>query len=379
MSSINNNKIISEAKPHTVKKFELIDRYVYDWMYKLLNYDKCKKLVYIDCMCNSGEYTDVNGKTEYGTPVKVVDNFCKAADAYPGKEIHIFFNDIMAEKIAHLKTLLPPDKKNMKIHYSTEDASVFLKKLGPGLQKTQDVHTLLVYDPYKAAVDWDAVMPFFNTWGEVILNHMVYDSVFNVGTEKNRKNLKPQTIQKYERTYQTDFENLIPFGTDRKAYEERIENIMASMRRGHKDFYIAAFPFFVAPTNAVVYNLIHYTTNPKGFTLFKKAAWNTFGDKSSDKNTHGMENQLTLDFDSPSRFGLTTVTDEDCYYLKDIANYLQKKFDGQENVPLDKVWAVLEEHPVFPTDGFKPKIKSELKKNHGAVVGRDTISFKSRR
>lgn len=42
------------ACPHTIKKFELIEAYVRDWAHKLLNYENCNEIVFIDCMCNSG-------------------------------------------------------------------------------------------------------------------------------------------------------------------------------------------------------------------------------------------------------------------------------------------------------------------------------------
>lgn len=371
--SKNHNEVISEAKPHTMKKFELIERYVEEWVYKLLNNHLCKKLIFIDCMCNSGEYYDVNGKSVMGTGIRVANSLYNASLQYPNKDIHIFLNDIDKRKTEHIQNLLPMDTNNFKVHVSTLDASEFLKKIGPRLMMLKNTHTLLVYDPYKADIDWAAVMPFFNTWGEVIINHMVSDSIRAVAVAK-----KPEIIKKYEITYQTDFANLIPFGSDRHAYEEQIENIMASMRlRKTREFYIAAFPFFNR-TNAVVYNLIHYTTNSKGFSLFKKVAWQTFGGKSSGKNTHGNENQFTLDLwnDGTPK----TFVDEDCYYIKDIADYIQSKLGGKQNVPLNKIWAILEEHPIFPSEGFRSDIKDELKKNHGAVpVGRTALSFKGRR
>lgn len=372
MSSSNNYEVVSEAKPHTINKFELIERYVDTWMHKLLNYNMCEKLIIIDCMCNSGEYRDVDGNFVMGTGVRVAQRLYKASFQYPDKDIHVCLNDIDSRKINHLKELLPKDTDNFHIHVNTMDASDYLKKIGPGLMRFRNVHTLLVYDPYKADIDWEAVMPFFNTWGEVLLNHMVSDSIRAVAVAK-----KPDTIKKYEKTYQTEFANLIPFGSNRKAYEEQIEKIMASLRyRGTREFYIAAFPFFNR-TNSVVYNLIHYTTNPKGFSLFKKVAWQTFGGKSSGKNTHGKENQLIFDL---LNNGLAkTVVDEDCYYIKDIADYLQNKFEGQEDVPLDQIWAILEEHPVFPSEGFRSEIKKELKNNYGAVSsGKTALSFKGR-
>lgn len=122
-----------------------------------------------------------------------------------------------------------------------------------------------------------------------------------------------------------------------------------------------------------MYNLIHCTGNIKGFKLYKQSAWQTFGGKSSTKNTHGNENQIMLDFEGNGF--LKTMTDEFCYYIKDIAEYLQCCFDGQTNVAFDDLWAVLDEHPIFPSDGFRNDIKKELKQNYNAVVSRGKISF----
>ena len=133
---------------------------------------------------------------------------------------------------------------------------------------------------------------------------------------------------------------------------------------------------FFNEKNAIVYDLIHCTSNLKGFQLYKKCAWQTFGGKSSTKNTHGLENQLMLDFESKGV--VKTHTDEFCFYIKDIAEYLQKSFNGQSDVPMSDVWALLDNHPIFPSDGFRSQIKNELKQNHGASVSRSTISFVDR-
>ena len=50
MASSNNKQLISIAKPHTIKKFELIESYIETWVQKLLNNPKCKRIVFIDCM-----------------------------------------------------------------------------------------------------------------------------------------------------------------------------------------------------------------------------------------------------------------------------------------------------------------------------------------
>ena len=80
-----------------------------------------------------------------------------------------------------------------------------------------------------------------------------------------------------------------------------------------------------------------------------------------------------MDFDG---IGLPEITtDTYCYYVQDIAIYLQKKFNGQKDISLDSIWKALEEHPVFPSEGFRKEIKNELKTLFGAKIGKTTITF----
>lgn len=362
-----NDAFISPANPHTIKKFELIEKYVESWAQKLLNYEKCSGLVFIDCMSNSGEYHDDAGEPVFGTPVRVAKYLREVAGQYPHKQIELYFSDLCASKTEHLKSLMPNDCRNFHIHISTEDGNDLAKRLGQ--TKVNGMHYLLVYDPFDAAIDWKSIEPFINSWGEVILNHMVSDSIRAAKRAK-----KDEAISKYEQTYQTNIENLIRYGSDKSAFEKRVEEIINSLRQSNgKRYYIAAFPFF-NEKNTVVYNLIHCTGNIKGFKLFKECAWKTFGGKSSTKNTHGLESQLELDFDGKG--APKTHIDEFCYYIKDIADYLQNSFKGRSNVSLNEIWEFLDIHPVFPSDGFKPDIKKALSQIYGAYLGRNYISFK---
>lgn len=45
MASSNNSKIISDARPHTVKKFELIETYIKSWAQILMLNNKCSGIV----------------------------------------------------------------------------------------------------------------------------------------------------------------------------------------------------------------------------------------------------------------------------------------------------------------------------------------------
>ncbi len=375
MSKQMNNEIITEAKPHTIKKFELIERYVDEWARKILGYDGkdgregSKGIIYIDCMSNSGVYRDENGNQIEGTALRVAKRLNNIVTNYPGKSAILIFNDISEQRIEYLKTVIEKaNLTNIQVVYRSEDCNSFLRGLDLDSYKRQ-FNTLLLYDPYKAAIDWDAVTPFLNTWGEVIINHMVFDTSRGASQAK-----KKDVIVRYTETYQEDIGTIIKMGKDKHQLNDAIIAIINKRRTGSPQRkYIASFPFFTR-TNGLVYNLIHCCSNIEGIKLFKRVAWKTFGDKSSLKNTHGDEMQLQFNltgegfFDSP--------TDEDCYFVKDIAKYIYDKYKSNNPLYLTTIYADLDEHPIFPSDGYKNEIKDELRRTYGAKFHRNgTVTF----
>ena len=370
-----NNEIITEAKPHTIKKFELIERYVDEWARKILGYDGkdgregSKGIIYIDCMSNSGVYRDENGNQIEGTALRVAKRLNDIVTNYPGKSAILIFNDISEQRIEYLRTVIEKaNLTNIQVVYRSEDCNSFLRGLDLDSYKRQ-FNTLLLYDPYKAAIDWDAVTPFLNTWGEVIINHMVFDTSRGASQAK-----KKDVIVRYTETYQEDIGTIIKMGKDKHQLNDAIIAIINKRRTGSPQRkYIASFPFFTR-TNGLVYNLIHCCSNIEGIKLFKRVAWKTFGDKSSLKNTHGDEMQLQFNltgegfFDSP--------TDEDCYFVKDIAKYIYDKYKSNNPLYLTTIYADLDEHPIFPSDGYKNEIKDELRRTYGAKFHRNgTVTF----
>lgn len=359
MASSNNNETISRASLHTQKKFELIEKYIMPWAQKLMNNASCKGLVFIDCMCNSGLYHDENGETIEGTPLRVARILRDIAGQYPFKQVYLYFNDRDAAKTALLSEKVPKETANFHIEITCKEASELLKTIGPKLDQP-NLHYFLLYDPYDASIDWEALLPFFRYWGEVMINHMVSDSIRAISQVK-----KESTMQKYEGTYRvSDFEQLVPFGSDKAAYEKRVLQIINALK-GQRRYYVAAYPFYNTQ-NSQMYSLIHCTSNPVGFELYKKTAWQTFGDHSSNKNTHGNENQLMLNFDGSGT--ITTMTDESCFNVRDIAKYIQYRFKGKRDVPLEEVYRSLESHPIFPADGYRSQIKDHLKTDFGAEI-----------
>ena len=65
--------------------------------------------------------------------------------------------------------------------------------------------------------------------------------------------------------------------------------------------------------------------------------------------------------------------------MNGIVDYLQCLFNGMQNVTLNNLWSILDEHPIFPSDGYKTQIKSLLKINYGAIISKSTITFSDRR
>ena len=374
MASSKKNDVISVASPHSVKKFELISEYVKAWIQILMLNPKCKGIVYIDCMSNSGVYKNDDGEEIKGTPLLVSEIIADAMQTYTDKKAYIYFNDVREDKIDLLKTRLPKQTSNFQIYTEVMDANELLRTIGNQFATMfKDMHFLLVYDPYDAHIEWDAMMPFLKNWGEIIINHMVSDTIRAAKTAK-----KPEVIEKYEETYQMSIDELINIGSDRNIYEKQIEKIiLENSGRGEGRYYIAAFPFFIR-SNTVAYNLIHCTGHYKGFELFKTTAWKTFGDKSSMKNTHNNENQMQLSFNEKGEIEYSVPSDESCYNLRDAALYVQRHFAGKKDVPNDEVWIYLGEHPVFPTRDYKNKIKDVLKKDFGMKASRSSMTFSDR-
>lgn len=110
-----------------------------------------------------------------------------------------------------------------------------------------------------------------------------------------------------------------------------------------------------------------FSGNIEGFKLYKKSAWKTFGARSTTKNSHVDKNQLILDFSGQGL--VTTSIDESCFVVTDIAKYLSRAFAGRADVPLQEFWDLLDEHPIFSSEGYRKEIKNDLKNTFDATVG----------
>lgn len=342
-----------EIAEHTNKKFEIISAYIYNWAYKLLGNGNCNKLVYIDCMSNSGVYHTKDSEIIKGSALRVLENLKKVSDNFKGKDICVYFNDYNSDKIELLKQNISNiDTGRLIVSTQNMDASEMLAGYKNEISG-KGTHYFLLYDPYDASIDWVALKPFLGNWGEVLINHMVSDTLRAVSQVKDENKKK-----KYEETYLVDkIEDLFKYGTDRNKYQERINDIIGVISDMNKrNTYISSFPIF-NKKNAVVYNLVHCTPNIIGKRLFKKTAWKVFGDKSSNKRINENE-QYRIGGDTFATIVSNTV--DECYRVSDIAEYLYNKFKGQtvNKLVIEKT---LDDHPLFPYEGYKNDIYNELK------------------
>ena len=370
--SVNKSSVITIASPHTIKKFELIEMYIKSWAQKMMNNDACNEIIYIDCMCNSGVYKDKEGHIIQGTSLRVANALLEVAHSYTSKMVSLYLNDLDPARVEELEKHLPDNERNFKIITSHNDASELLGNIGPQLTETDNMHYLLLYDPYNASIDWKALFPFFRHWGEVMINHAVRDPMRAIKSAKSKT-----AKEKYARTYLEDFEKLVPYGSDKTAYEKRISEIINYMK-GNRRYFVAAYPFYNTK-NSQLYDLIHCTSNIEGFKLYKHCAWKVFGGKSSTKTTNTNYVQMKLDFSDQNSEKVMVPTDETCYTILDIAKYLQNNFCGRKNVPVSELWELLIMHPIFPSDCFRNEIKHQLKTYYGDDIYYSKSSTTSRR
>lgn len=70
---------------------------------------------------------------------------------------------------------------------------------------------------------------------------MLSDSIRGVSLAR-----RDDVIERYEQTYLTDIRELISFGSDRKAFENKIEEIISLLKQNtYGKYYIAVFPFLI--------------------------------------------------------------------------------------------------------------------------------------
>lgn len=364
--------IVNDIKPHTVKKFELIERYVDEWARKILGVKNSDGVIFIDCMCNSGLYCTSDGESIVGTPIRISKLLNTIMENYPDKKALLFFNDFDKEKIDALsKEIEALNLDKVTISYSVGDGNVFLRAFQ--ISKYPNYNKLLFYDPYMASIDWDAISPFLRCWGEVIINHMISDTVRGI-SQANRAD----TVHKYELTYQKDKDDLLKLGYDKTALDDVVMGIFKKYSDGlQNQTYIASFPFYNR-NNVLLYNLIHYSQNIHGFKLYKKVAWQCFGGKSSLKKDKIERGQVEgqIQFLMPEPDIQDDTKDYKNYGIDDIAEYIYEKFKGRDEVLLTDIYDELDKHPVFPSEGFRSQIKNALKENHPITCAKTTIRYK---
>ena len=130
--------VIDTAHPHTIKKFELIEEYIKSWSQKLMLYENCNTLVFIDCMCNSGVYFDDDGNLVDGTSVLVANALLNVARKYPSKMVQLYLNDINKKKVEELKDIRAAVKQMVASLKMLPDGKKVLARLNEGLAMNKE-------------------------------------------------------------------------------------------------------------------------------------------------------------------------------------------------------------------------------------------------
>ena len=219
--------MIDKISPHTEKKFELVAAYAEEWACVLLEHllkqsNNHKEIAFIDCMCNSGTYEakDTRKPTE-GTPVRVAEVLSKIMQEPRYESLHArcYFNDSSSEKIEELKKHMPKETKNFHLEISVGDGNECLKRIMKQKDPQKTIHYLVFYDPYDASIDWEALTPFIQSWSDIIINHMVSDTVRALPCVANSK-----VKEKYEKTYNKPWKEIS--GNKRNELEQKIKEII---------------------------------------------------------------------------------------------------------------------------------------------------------
>lgn len=356
---------------HTIDKFKLVSKYATGWARKILGYDKSGGLIFIDCMCNCGVYYDKDMNIIEGTAVRVAREINNINMQYQKSAI-LYFNDKDENKINHLKGKIESlNLQFITVHYFNIDANDLLTYIKEN--HLIEHNTLLFYDPYQANIDWDALEPYFNCWGEVIINHMASDVIR--GSKSVRK---PYKIAKYEKTYQSSIDEIIEISNssnNRDEFEKMVNSIIESrIYKKDRKYYVASFPFYIK-TNQYIYSLIFFSGNVNGIKLFKKTAWDLFGGQSSKKNTNAkdLEGQMSFDMDNGN---IKKDVRPGIYTVYDIAKHVYERYHNRRQVTWREIYDYLDEHPIFPCDGYKQEIKRELNDSFKTINKREVIIFK---
>lgn len=68
-------------------------------------------------------------------------------------------------------------------------------------------------------------------------------------------------------------------------------------------------------------------------------------------------------------------TDDIAFNVLDIAKYVLNKYNNSGEILLETIYYDLDRHPVFPSEGYKEKLKNTLKDVYGLKINQKSIIF----
>lgn len=378
----------------TIKKFEVIEYYVDEWIHKILNHSRNGKRVYenlffIDAMANAGEYLNKHEDKVMGTSLRVLGKYKKYSRKYPNAKMKLSLNDIDKQAIkcqkCRAKKFLT---NNINLKCNVLDVSDFLNLITDNIDKLKNTHMLLFYDPYEADIRWDEISKllseikknsYINSIGvDIIITHFHQnDAKRNVDNEIKNLDVK----RKYERTYNINYDDYIKTlrsldKLDRtKWYRNRIVELINKKLLIDKN-NIAYAPVFT-DNNVPAYDIVFASHSPKAKLLFKRAMY----DKMKDEEV-GVQ-QMSLDFDDAKQ-ELDYVSEKanykeyDIFYtVRHFGRVVANHFNGQSVRDKD-FKEYLEKHPYIPKDGVLKDLKKELTKVHDVKIINGVYNFKNK-
>lgn len=269
---------IDDKKEQTDKKIEYISRYVEEWVRVGVNSSKIHRLNFIDCMSNSGIYSDGN----LSTAACVFEQFCAQAKHHPEKEFNLVINDINPKRVELCtavcnELLLESDYSgdNLSLYTSNMDVNEFLLSLDAhaGLIDGYGILTLIFVDPYNAhTVDAVILKEYLSThYCELFFNWFSMDHVRN----------------KDSRAIRDCFEGVeVPPGKDAGDW-------IADWLKGGQIRYSFNYSFHNS-SNAEIYQIIFLTPNISGLEKLKAALWNVFSGRQYHRNSKRLGYQTSI-------------------------------------------------------------------------------------
>ncbi len=341
-------KSLDTKKQQTEYKIRYVTEYVSQWLYVCTNTSRFSNINFIDCMCNSGIYSD----NELCTSMRVLELFIDKALKYPMKRFNLFLNDYCPEKIdacrkvsERLSNKKPP---NIYVNFDNKDVNVYLQDKILTEETKLNAATILYIDPYDiGTVKIDCVKSFVQSnYCEVLFNLFTSDYVRN-GIDSRIVNCLGIVEPLSKDDLVTSFINEIKVSHLKFAFSYKFHN----------------------SKNTELYQIIFFTPHKVGLKKLKDALWSVFNGKYYHKNTDTERYSQSLFTEDDEKDSLLGIHSEQAQ------TDLLKKFEGLEKSYEDIEEFLIERTMMRSSDVIRRVLKPLITK--GKIVKCGTVKHKT--